>query len=241
MLQRNSDYNEPTDETTDCTPLLLDPSIQAVIHVGPSSSTSGDNEAIVGDVFVTNSQVLFVAQNQEEHQHDFAIGASCIVLHAMMDEPKMVVYLQLNNTDETVEEETTLYAHHDYSEQFSELTEITIEPLDQECDCQRLFDSLCKLVALHSTLDDGEEESDMMPLGFGEEDELIWAPPTALHDVSTHEDATQESRREMLARLDNLLIVPTELEIDDGQFADAAEIQDGGESEEGDGKEKENS
>ena len=95
-----------------------------------------------------------------------------------------------------------------------------------EEDRQKLFDALCKLISLHPIEDDEDEDNHgmfsggMIGGGFGDDPrldygEMVWAEPTP-----------EESDREaMLERLDNLLVVPPGLEVedDDGRFDDALE------------------
>ena len=172
-------------------------------------------EQITGEIFVTNTQVLFVAENAEDVDSDMAIGGTCVVLHAMTEDPEPSVYLQIQSQgDDTTSP-----------------IELTLTPLNNgEEDCQKLFDALCKLISLHPIEDEDDEDNmfsgGMIGGGFGDDPyidygEMVWADPTP-----------QESDREaMLERLDNLLVVPPGLEVqdddvednDDGRFDDAVE------------------
>ena len=213
--------------------LLLGPSssIQATIKMG--------RDSIEGEVFVTRTQVLFVAKDQDQAEHDIAIGASCIVLHAMMEEPQMAVYLQISDENSDNAQQAVMFGNPDDTEEDygendngveggSGPLEATIEPVEQE-DCQRLFDSLCKLVALHPMQDDEDDEGFMGGGGggmFGGGDDLIFAPAAAAGASTVSSDdgsegATETERDAMLERLDNLLVVRPEFEIQDGQFDDA--------------------
>lgn len=207
------------DNDDDPTPfLLLEPSLSAVVRVGTTS--------VAGEVFVTRMQVLFVASDQSEH--DFAIGASCIVLHAMMEVPRLAVYLQLNeDADKNAQMGAGAVAfgndvEDDENDDWAGASgplEVTIQPVEKD-DCQRLFDSLCKLVALHPTEDD--EDDDGYNMGGGGDDDLIWAPAHASTVNSDRsEGATEAERDAMLERLDNLLVVREEFKIQEGQFDDA--------------------
>ena len=172
-------------------------------------------EQITGEIFVTNTQVLFVAENTEDADSDMAIGGTCVVLHAMTEDPEPSVYLQIQSQgDDTTSP-----------------IELTLTPSNNgEEDCQKLFDALCKLISLHPIEDEDDEDNmfsgGMIGGGFGDDPyidygEMVWADPTP-----------QESDREaMLERLDNLLVVPPGLEVqgddaednDDGRFDDAVE------------------
>ena len=168
---------------------------------------------VAGEVFLSESQVLFVTSS--ECRHDFAIGARCIHLHAMMEEPEVAIYLQLS--EEGREDESL---------------DVTLTPLNPE-ESQPLFDALCKLVSLHP-IEDGDEEGNGSGGLFGggddfmSRDDLIWAPSAGFGTVAgqaeeEEEDtgATEAERAAMLERLDHLLVVRPEFEIQEGQFDDA--------------------
>lgn len=184
-------------------------------------ATWGDSDTLVvaGEVYLSTSQVLFVAtpsttttssnssRSSSSSTEDFAIGATCIHLHAMTEEPELAVYLQLTAIGINNQEETS---------------EVTLTPLDPEAS-QPLFDGLCKLVSLNPwDLDDGEDDGPGGEL-FGGGDDVIWAPARG-EGFGDHDGAaTDEERDAVLERLDNLLVVRPELEIQDGQFEDADE------------------
>ena len=96
-----------------------------------------------GNLFITVAQVLFCSsssnattttseEDKEDVSFDWAIGATCILLHAMADEPELSIYLQVASS----------------SSDDNESLEVTIMPLDPN-DGQAVFDGLCKLVAKH--------------------------------------------------------------------------------------------
>jgi hypothetical protein len=210
--------SQEEDEADNAPMLLLEPSIQAIIKIG------GAIEGISGEIFVTRAQVLFVAKDQDQSDSDIAIGAACIVLHAMMEEPQMAVYLQLNESDTSPGQSAFVFGPSEEKDGTAESNgplEATIEPVEQD-DCQRLFDSLCKLVALHPTEDDEDDTGNFDSDMFGGGDDLIWAPAHA-STVSSDgsEGATETERDVMLERLDNLLVVRPEFEVQEGQFDDA--------------------
>lgn len=203
-----------------------------------------DGDSSMGDIYITESQVLFVASTEtkaetaaatatatstELDDQDWAIGATCIHLHAMTDEPEESIYLQLaEDGGDDNDGNSTL--------------EVTLIPIDPS-NCQILFDGLCKLVARHPLqLDDDDNDG---PGGFfmgggdngnDDGDEMIWAPSAGFGSLIPYDDdddndddeggATDEERAAMLARLDNMLIVQPEFEVHDGQFDDAEEGHD---------------
>jgi hypothetical protein len=158
-----------------------------------------------GQVFVTKSQVLIVSTSSSEH--DLVIGACQIQLHALQDEPQLSVYLQLGDGDD------------------GNVLEVTIAPA-QETDGQVLFDALCKLVSLHPIpQDDGDDNTDDdNDDAFGGED-FMWAPASGTAFGDDDEEggggATEQQRAAMLGRLDNLLVVNPQFQVQEGQFEDA--------------------
>jgi hypothetical protein len=190
-----------------------------------NATTPTPEELIRGELFVTNTQILFVAAEAEHASFDMAIGGACVVLHAMTEDPEHSVYLQLSTSDDAD----------------GGVTEVTLIPSSGEDDCQTLFDALCRLISLHPI--EGDDDDDdmfhfgaggMIGAGFGDDafgdygeadgsDGLVWAPPTQASAAVIDGTATSDDREAMLAHLDNLLVVPPGLEEDedDGQFDDA--------------------
>lgn len=209
-------------------PLLMQSSVPvSVTTITPNDDDDNDEESegatpsspIQGELFVTNTQVLFVANEVEKIKSDLAIGAACIVLHAMTEDPELAVYLQLSTDGDDAAP-----------------TEVTVTPRENE-DCQKVFDALCRLISLHPVQVDDDEENDMfgggggwIGGGFGDDpladygepnDGFVWAPPSSTTVAGT---ATTEERDAMLEHLDNLLVVRPELELaaeEEGQFDDA--------------------
>lgn len=206
-----------------------DPSIET-----PSTTAS----YLEGEVFVTSSQLLFLANSPsstagptvDSFNEDIAIGATCIHLHAMADEPELSVYLQLTEGGGGAGPDQT--------------SELTLIPLESD-GCQTLFDALCKLVSKHPLpVDDDEEDG----AGFGGwagggmegfvmSDDLVWAPAPGFGRVNSQapdddedEGATEEERAAMLDRLDNLLVVRPEFDIQEGQFDDPMEEEEAAEN-----------
>jgi hypothetical protein len=211
-----NEYQEGEDTNNDDNGvLLLDSCVPVSIQTGASGEGDECNSCVSGRVFVTRSQVLFVANDPNESDQDMAIGGSCVLLHAMMDDPQMAIYLQLNGDT----------ADHNDVEHDGGPMEITIVPSTPN-DCQRLFDSLCQLVALHPTLEDDYDDPSSFEsgAGFGMGNDLIWAPSSATMGIVEDDRvgiATEDERNAMLERLDNMLVVRPDLEIQEGQFEDA--------------------
>jgi hypothetical protein len=173
-------------------PILADPI--ACRFSGPAIASSEIDEidscTVEGEIFVSSSQILFVAKSVAD---DWAIGARCILMHAMTEEPELSIYLQLQADS-------------------NESIEVSLTPLDSES-CQAMFNALCKLVSSHPIEDDEEDERGEY---FGQDD-LIWAP------LTTAFCATEKERQAMLDHLDSILVVNPEFSIQDGQFDDAEE------------------
>lgn len=167
----------------------------------PSDDNGTGSGIMSGEVFISSSQILFAC---EDASNDVAIGATCILMHAMTEEPELSIYLQLQ-------------------EGSGETLEATFTPLDSKM-CQDFFNALCKLVSLHPCDIDDDEGDEM----FGQE-EMIWAPASRGFGTNAFESeeggATEEERQAMLDHLDSILVVKAEHEFQEGQFDDAE--QDG--------------
>jgi len=211
------------------------------------SDNGDENEESDGRLFITVSQVLFCASSSSlddmpssSSSSDWAIGATCIHLHAMADEPEPSIYLQVTEDD-----------GHDGENSL----EVTIIPLDPDS-CQTVFDGLCKLVARHPLqLDDDNDNGGYEGGGFfGQEgsgfdlDDMIWAPSSAAggggmrstsvvvdddfeegSEDSSASVVSNDERAAMLRRLDNMLVVsipPGDFRGREGQFDDADEDED---------------
>jgi len=217
-----------------------------------NTNNNNNNTLVRGEIFITNTQVLFVAIERDQSHYDLAIGAACIVLHAMTDEPELSIYLQLSSSNSD-------QGGGGQQQQEPPPTEVTFTPIhnNNDNDCQKIFDALCKLVSLHPIEpdddDDGNNNNEQGNgmfgfgggVGFGDDggafdndddDGFIWAPAASASDtmtmVSTSGDdnnSIPSERDAMLERLDNILSVRPEFEInnnEDGQFDDAIEDND---------------
>lgn len=181
-------------------PVLVESPISCRL-LSPSNGKDGKEVTPVeGNLFISSCQVFFAAKSSTD---DLAIGATCILMHAMTEEPELSVYLQLQEDSE-------------------DTMEITITPIDSDS-CQTLFNALCRLVSLHPVEDDDDDNSDRF---FGNDD-LIWAPSSRAfgNDEVDEEEygATAQERQAMLDHLDNILVVKPEFDIKEGQFDDAEE------------------
>ena len=254
----NNSSNDDEDVTPSTPPLLMESSVFVSLMMTTDADADDENEDenknnntfIQGEMFITNTQILFVAIERDQSQYDLAIGAACIVLHAMTDEPELSVYLQLSSSSSSCVGEQQ-------QQQQQPPTEVTLTPIHNENDndCQRIFDALCKLISLNPIEPDDDDDGGgsgggnmMMDGMFGlggtgtggfvddndgdddiDDDGFIWAPTTAASSNNKTSDGTattseEEERDAMLERLDNLLIVPPQFE--DGQFDDAIEEND---------------
>jgi Regulator of volume decrease after cellular swelling len=229
--ERHAAATAEEDPEDDDSFLLLDTSLPVTLYRSEISDNKNEEEddedntaTVMGRVFVSKWQLLFVANDPSDIEYDIAVGASCILLHAMMEDPQLAVYIQLDNNCKCDD---------------NELTEITLIPTQAEEDCQRLFDALCRLVALHPDQDeddegeDGNENGGMFGMGH---DDLIWAPSPGVGIVEDEDDdidggATEEERNVMLERLDNLLVVRPDMDTQDDQFEDASEDGENGRDE----------
>ena len=181
--------------------------IAAVPNDKATSSTSSSTDAttaVPGSVLITTDRFLFWAQHGTKSAHDLVVPAECIELHAVAPGS---IYLQILQPSES-----------------SASLEVTVVPkttTDQnhiDNVCHEIFEAFSQLVALHP-IEPDEEDAGM----FGVDDEMIVAAPTE------QQEPTPQEREAMLDRLDNLLVVPPELELPDddnmneGQFDDAEE------------------
>mmetsp|Transcript_11150 Transcript_11150/g.15703 ORF Transcript_11150/g.15703 Transcript_11150/m.15703 type:complete len:271 (+) Transcript_11150:295-1107(+) len=203
-----------------------------------NDQTSNDDANIVdnkiqGKVLITTNRLLFVAlsatpEEEEEHSknhdissYDVSVDAKCIYLHALASDP-ISLYIQITESSDNDEDAPK---------------ELTLIPCDKSKEtCQVVFEQLSQLISRHPIFDEedddyhnGEEEFDM--------DEMIFAPATTSlmeHPVDQNgvSDPTpaEDERQNMLDRLGDMLIVPPQLEIQDGQFDDADEDDDKDES-----------
>lgn len=180
-------------------PVLVASPIACRLSLPTSDENNEQLKTVEGEVFVSSCQVLFAAKSSDD---DLAIGATCILMHALAEEPDLSVYLQLQ----------------EYSE---DTLEVTITPIDSDS-CQALFDALCKLVSFHPIVDDADDESDQC---FGQDD-LIWTPEAQAFgddEDGAEGDVAAEERQAMLDHLDSILVVKPEFDIKEGQFDDAEE------------------
>jgi len=199
----------------------------------PSSSFSN----VKGQVFVTTKRAFFVAHDKQDASSDFSMNAFCISLHALMSEPTHSIYCQLN--DEVGGSD---------NEEGPTSKEVIIEPScaegENQSSCQKIFDSLSKLISLNPMEDDDDGDFGsgggggfaamlgMMADAYGggdENDDMICRIDPAQKDTTaanTDADeggASAAARRKMLEKLDNVLVVPPEYDLD-GQFDDAEEL-----------------
>jgi Regulator of volume decrease after cellular swelling len=210
-------------------------------------------EFIPGSVVITSQQLLFWQDATEEPLHDLRVDAVCIDLHALTqstttsnvdgdddpNSPPTAIYIQMSNGGDDSER----------PDGTTDLFELTLRP-DSEDDpaslensLQRMFQAIATLISLNpidpNELDEPTGAESFMSDGpimsadpfddVGDDDnhdDDLWIAPSSY--VFSGREATPEERDVMLERLDNLLIVPEELESnepsysnDNGQFDDA--------------------
>lgn len=157
------------------------------------SSTVFSHEA--GFLFVTSERIFFISTSDKNH--DVSVDAACIQLHAVSEDG---IYIQIQESNENSD------GGIEWTVTPTTTTPTTTNTEEEEA-CQVLFEALSKLVSMHPTVLDDDDD------GFG--DDAIFAPP------STGE-ATEQERLAMLERLDNMLEVPPEYQVQaEGQFDDA--------------------
>ena len=155
-----------------------------------------------GNVFITDSQVLF--QCSQTQDHSVAIDAECIVLHAQSEDQVLYLQLQENPANER------------------EVMELTLT-LTTSDDCERLFQALSHLISQHPVYGD-EDDDGMMMMGDYGEDMIV-----ASEERQSQQSPTEDERNAMLDRLDAMLVIPPHLqdnnnnkeEEEEGQFDDA--------------------
>lgn len=206
-------------------------------------------------IFVTSRRLLAVASSEQEGDKDIMLNAQGISLHALTSEPERTIYCQLcenihvGSSDEDGTRNTN--DMDDDEEGDSYVTkELTIVPItrnnEQDSDlCETLFQALSKMIALNPVDDDDDQNfgggsfGDMLGLmaqayGQGDDndqdDEMICRINPK--DISTYtigdedeNNAHDNRRRAILEHLDNVLVVPEEYEVVDGQFDDACSEQ----------------
>jgi len=199
-------------------------------------------------LIVTSRRLLAVSCSEQDSDKDIMLNAQGISLHALTSEPERTIYCQLCENihisccdeDDTVEE-------NDNEEDDSYVTkELIIEPVtgnneqDSSDLCESLFKALSKLIALNP-VDDGDEDQtfgggsigDMLGLmaqaygqgsEYGPDDEMICRidpKDITTYTIDGENCASDDRRRVILEHLDNVLVVPEEYEVVDGQFDDA--------------------
>eukprot|EP00525_Craspedostauros_australis_P005499 CAMPEP_0198123650 /NCGR_PEP_ID=MMETSP1442-20131203/38032_1 /TAXON_ID= /ORGANISM="Craspedostauros australis, Strain CCMP3328" /LENGTH=265 /DNA_ID=CAMNT_0043782883 /DNA_START=75 /DNA_END=872 /DNA_ORIENTATION=+ len=212
----------------------------ATVHMDSEDDDDVDEEnkpfdKVPGLLFVTQAQMMFVSDSSSEQ--DVIVGARCIQLHAMTEDPELAVYLQVGLPDSD-----------DNDEASDGGGEVFVHP-NKDDDCDVLFKALCKLISMHPVVEedggDGGISGGLASLlmggmaggGTGYSDELVWANsemqgagengavtggfPDALEGEDLGEDSV--ARAAMLEKLDGMLVVPPELEVKEGQFEDADE------------------
>jgi hypothetical protein len=202
-------------------------------------------------IFVTSRRLLAVASTvQEGDTKDIMVNAQGISLHALTSEPERTIYCQLcenihingNDGDDDDDDDDSYVTK-----------ELIIEPNTNDNEqvtdfCEPLFQALSKLISLNP-VHDGDDDDDDLNYGGGSFRDMLGLMAQAYgrandddpdddmicridpKDIMTYEydgeenDATDNRRRAILEHLDNVLVVPEEYEVVDGQFDDACSEQ----------------
>jgi hypothetical protein len=202
---------------------------------GNENGTTEANDCMVpGQLVVTNQRLLFWGDDNVEYdatKHDLSVDATCIDLHALTDNDPVSIYIQIRNDSK------------DFPES---LLELNLQPIHEPNQTShQIFQAVAELISLHP-IDpnddddygdenhyysdhafDDEENDDIWCAQKDDDDDLVFCAPMVNPNTTTNDEATEDERNAMLERLDNLLIVPPELEQDnEGQYDDAEEGDD---------------
>lgn len=184
--------------------------------------TEDDGGSSAGFLVITRRACLFCATDGAAN--DWCVPATSITLHALTaaDDDELSgasshptgVYIQIDHPDDDKENpmEWTITGVNDASALFAAVSQlVSLNPIDPHQDTNELY---------------GDDENDE---NFEPED-MIWASDIRGDDNDDDSvGATQEERQAMLDRLDQVLTIPPEYEINDarevtgGQFDDADE------------------
>ena len=207
--------------------------------------------SVVGSLLVTSSRIVFAADNEGE-LFDLSIDAGLVLLHAVAEGSiycQLDIHADSDGQDELIEEngqieeieETIDEAIYDSVEIYFSLKPFGSASTDNttkddivsddisviEEELGQIFDALSTMIELNP--DDKNDDEDE---GFENEGFFFAADSDKIIQEVRHNDAeaTDEERTAMLEKLDAMLVVPPELELDengqriiDDQFADAEE------------------
>jgi len=173
-----------------------------------------------------------------------------------MSEPTHSIYCQLGEDVNDNSGSGSGSGGSDEDDDAPQSKEIIIEPKSEDganqTSCQELFDSFSTLISLNPMEDDEDDAFGsgggggfsamlgMMANAYGgdesddddddDDDEMICRIDPSQMITAQEGRASSEERKKMLERLDNVLVVPSEYELD-GQFDDAEEELDSGDKE----------
>jgi hypothetical protein len=176
------------------------PDDEIVLKLGVASACWKSNDEVVfdqarGQVFLTEDKLLFQCFDTQERSA--AIDAECIMLHAQSED--CAIYLQLQDYNSRDE---------------NEVMDMTLT-LKSPQECQELFNSLTHLVSQHPVYE--ADEGGMMGVDDEYGDHMIVAPDEQQQAAG---EPSEEERNAMLERLDAMLVVPSHLEVKDGDNDD---------------------
>lgn len=189
-------------------------------------------------IMVTTQCLIAVAHTEQDFNKEFTLKAQGISLHALTSEPEKTVYCQLSD-------DLNVMGFDEQNEDDIYITrEVVIQPkgkndLENQELCDSLFQAMSRMISLNPV--HGEEGGDhftggglgamlgLMAQAYGEDDidddddAICRIDPNAILNRNEEADgASSSARMAMLERLDNILTVPEEYEIADGQFDDAS-------------------
>mmetsp|Transcript_12501 Transcript_12501/g.15682 ORF Transcript_12501/g.15682 Transcript_12501/m.15682 type:complete len:272 (-) Transcript_12501:53-868(-) len=193
--------------------------ILAIPTVTTTLTSQNDGfQNIDGELLISTRRILFAPRttmpSRTYDRNDLSIPSILICLHALQSsDPNPNVYLQLT----TLEDGGSSAAATPIEIQF---TPQSNEESSQYELLQSLFNALSETAELNPPPPEEGDECYYPCGGSGDEDDGFF-----FRD-DTDGVVTEEERGEMLNRLDDLLVVPSHLEVVEGQFEDAEDDDD---------------
>jgi hypothetical protein len=202
------------DGTTD-ERILLGPIAASVVESDYDDSTDSQQEQRQqqqdGMLIITSDRLVYWVLDDAAAASDIEIPGVCVALHAVTLEPVVSVYMQLmtgGDNDDEMPLELTIVP-----------IAVAQEEENAEDDCHAIAGALSELIAMHPIDPNGDSDDNaandasmvqmmMMQMGAG-----MCGDTNDDTDDDLVIGATPSERDVMLARLDNLLMVPPELEL----------------------------
>mmetsp|Transcript_22916 Transcript_22916/g.28112 ORF Transcript_22916/g.28112 Transcript_22916/m.28112 type:complete len:346 (-) Transcript_22916:242-1279(-) len=185
-------------------------SLVSVTSTCQNMASSQSFTQILGSMFVTTKRLLFVATNENEKEHDFAIDAHCISLHAMMSEPESSVYCQLSDDCVINQQQGQGDADEDDDEVDGPVEIIFIPQSKKGANditekkelCQMIFDSLSQLINLNPIYDDDDDGTGAGGGGLGGLASMLEMMENSYNYEYDDEDENEDENSDMICRLD---------------------------------------